>query len=121
MSDVTGPISTLPGDRHKAPDGQMCDNHPDRKAVCRVQGETDSFGSELHDLCQECFDSLKQQSSDRTGKCDWCGKEAKDLRKKRDLDEGRCGPVYDVCGECSRNHDSYQMLRYEDDYENYWD
>ena len=56
MGDVTGPISTLPGSRHDFPDGTMCDDHPDRKAVARVQGETDSFGSELIDMCQECLD-----------------------------------------------------------------
>jgi hypothetical protein len=52
MADVTGPISTLPGSsHHDVPDGMMCDDHPDRPAVTRLQGETDSFGSEMHDLC----------------------------------------------------------------------
>jgi hypothetical protein len=44
MSDVTGPISSLPGSTHAAPTAGMCDDHPDRPAVARVQGETDSFG-----------------------------------------------------------------------------
>lgn len=43
MGDVTGPISTLPGHRHKLPSGATCDDHPDRPAVARIQGETDSF------------------------------------------------------------------------------
>ena len=51
MADVTGRISTLPGSGHKVPDGTMCDNHPDRLATHRVQGETDSFGSEMNDMC----------------------------------------------------------------------
>ena len=50
MAEVTGPISTLPGARHALPAGTMCDEHPDRPAVARVQGETDSFGCELNDL-----------------------------------------------------------------------
>ena len=44
MADVTGPISTLPGSRHRVPDGQSCDTHSDRFAVYRIQGETDSTG-----------------------------------------------------------------------------
>src|SRR3954463_12051043 len=55
MADVTGPISTLPGTGHHLPDGTMCDQHPDRPAVARIQGETDSFGCEMNDLCQECI------------------------------------------------------------------
>ena len=47
MADVTGPISSLPGSGHSVPDGAMCDEHPDRPAVARVQGETDSFGCEM--------------------------------------------------------------------------
>jgi len=38
MADVTGPISTLSGSLHALPDGQTCDQHPDRTAVARVQG-----------------------------------------------------------------------------------
>jgi hypothetical protein len=53
MADVTGPISTLPGAVHRVPEGATCDEHPDRPAVLRVQGETDSFGSETIDYCQE--------------------------------------------------------------------
>jgi hypothetical protein len=47
MGEVTGPISTLPGHSHQVPDGTVCDDHPDRPAVARIQGETDSFGAEL--------------------------------------------------------------------------
>ncbi len=41
MAEVTGPISSLPGAYHSLPKGTMCDEHPDRPAVARVQGETD--------------------------------------------------------------------------------
>lgn len=60
MGDVTGPVSTLPGAGHALPAGTMCDDHPDRPAVARIQGETDSFGSELWDLCEECRDEMQK-------------------------------------------------------------
>lgn len=43
MADVIGPNSYLPGQKIKVPAGAMCDEHPDRPAVCRIVGETDSF------------------------------------------------------------------------------
>jgi hypothetical protein len=103
MSDVTGPISTLQGSQHRIPDGMMCDDHPDRPAVARIQGETDSFGSEMHDCCQECIDEMKQAAKEsRTGRCEWCCTEQTDIRPRRDFEEGMAGRVYDVCGGCVR-------------------
>lgn len=117
MSDVTGPCSTLPGHRSGAPDGTMCDDHPDRRAVARVQGETDSFGSEQHDLCEECLDRYRREAAlDRIGQCDWCKQQATDLRPRRDYEEGMCGPVYDVCGACvKRENDRLRAELEEDD------
>lgn len=100
MADVIGPCSTLPGSRHQLPEGTACDEHRSVPAVARVQGETDSFGAELHDLCQPCLDALKSGMS--SGCCDWCEKHAIDLRSRRDFEEGSCGPVYEVCGDCVR-------------------
>lgn len=125
MSDATGPISTLPGSRHATPDGAMCDTHPDRPAVWRMQGETDSFGSEMHDLCQECLDeSAKHTAEARCGVCDWCKSEATDLRDKRDFEEGMSGPVYRVCGGCVRNESSRLQEEIDDcdlyDYDDDW-
>jgi hypothetical protein len=114
MADVTGPVSTLPGSRHAVPVGAMCDDHPDEPAVRRVQGETDSFGAELHDLCQACIDEMDRHVKEaRTGVCDWCKCDATDLRPRRDLDEGMCGPVYEVCGACVRK----QIDRLNDEYD----
>src|SRR5258706_13894899 len=93
MSDVTGPISTLPGSRHSPPDGAMCDQHPDRPAVARVQGETDSFGSEMVDLCSECLEAEKA-SGPMVGSCDWCDAPDVPLRPRREMSEGEAGPVY---------------------------
>lgn len=101
MADVTGPISSLPGSGHSVPNGTMCDEHPDRPAVARVQGETDSFGCEMIDCCEECrAEMLAAIRADREGTCDWCRRSATDLRDRRDYEEGMCGRVYRVCGAC---------------------
>jgi len=76
----------------------MCDDHPDVPAVARVQGETDSFGCEMYDVCQVCLDEIKSYKPEPAA-CDWCGKVAK-LSPQRDYDEGMCGRVYDVCSPC---------------------
>src|SRR6185312_7339488 len=106
MGEVTGPISTLSGALHAVPDGQKCDRHPRRKAVARIQGETDSFGCELNDMCQQCLDQhrayLKSPAAAerRKGMCEWCKNPADDLRDRRDYEEGMTGRVYRVCGGC---------------------
>ena len=113
MGDVTGPISTLAGTPHDLPDGAMCDEHPDRPAVARIQGETDSFGSELLDCCQECVDEIRaynRSAEARTGECDWCHNDATDLRDRRDYEEGMYGRVYRVCGACSRRYDAEDVI-----------
>lgn len=124
MADVTGPISTLPNSHHDVPKGTKCDEHPDRDAICRVQGETDSFGCEMHDMCQTCLDEhrahLKSPEAEarKTGRCDWCGGDATDLRDARDYDEGMCGRLYRVCGPCIKrvNDEAREELdRYEDE------
>lgn len=108
MSNVTGPTSTLPGYRTSPPTKTMCDKHPDRSAVRRVQGETDSFGAEWYDLCQECTNEIDAHRAEaRCGTCEWCDAEATDLRPRRDYDEGACGRVYDVCGKCVRRELDY--------------
>lgn len=110
MADVTGPISTLAGTTRDVPEGMMCDNHPDQPAVVRVQGETDSFGCEMEDICQQCVDERRayrcseagqaEELEWRTGACEWCKNHVTDLRDARDYEEGMCGRVYRVCGAC---------------------
>jgi hypothetical protein len=123
MSDVTGPISSLPGSTHAA--AGMCDDHPDRPAVARVQGETDSFGSEMHDLCAECLaDHRKHAAEARCGTCDWCKSAATDLRARRDSDEGMYGRVYAVCGACVKRQNERnreELQRYYDACDDYDD
>lgn len=110
MADVTGPISTLAGTSHDVPEGMMCDNHPEQPAVVRIQGETDSFGCEMEDICQQCVEERRayrcseagqaEELEWRTGACEWCGNHVTDLRDARDYEEGMSGRVYRVCGPC---------------------
>lgn len=106
MADVTGRISSLPGSHHSVPSGSTCDEHPDILAVARVQGETDSMGSEMHDLCQACYDEhlaekKRLDGGAFEGSCDRCksGKQVP-LFPWRDSEEGSCGPVYYYCRPC---------------------
>jgi hypothetical protein len=88
----------------------MCDDHDDRPAVRRVQGETDSFGCEYILMCQECLDKFRAyQSSEEatTGCCDWCKSHATDLANRRDSDEGTAGPLYRVCGACRKKDNEH--------------
>lgn len=119
MADVTGPISTLPGARHAVPEGMKCDSHPDRDAVARVQGETDSMGSEMIDMCSECFDNERQSPKvDRAGICDWCREHSAALKDTRDFEEGLCGRVYQVCTPCRQaaRDAAYAELAEQDDF-----
>lgn len=118
----------LPGHRHEVPEGAMCDQHPDRPAVVNVQGETDSFGYETHLMCEECLEedrAYARSEEARTGRCDWCAKDAIDLAWARDYDEGMHGPTYRVCNACRdrveakarREMDEHDLDYPEDDYD----
>lgn len=127
MADITGPISTLPGAIHEVPRSMKCDQHDNRKAVVRVQGETDSFGCEMIDMCQECFDAHKEWKNSpeaaehRKGVCEWCKNPADDLRDRRDFEEGMSGQIYLVCGECVKKENESLAAEYEDSYNDYDD
>ncbi|EKD22696.1 MAG: hypothetical protein ACD_84C00005G0004 [uncultured bacterium] len=103
MCGFTGPISTLPGHAFKVPDEVACDSHPNIIATHRIQGETDSFGSELLDMCSDCYAEHLESAiaiSKELAACDWCDVVAAGLVKTRDYEEGMSGPVYDVCPAC---------------------
>jgi len=93
-----------------------------RRNIARIQGETDSMGSEMNDCCQECSDTIRAHAKEaRTGVCDWCKLQVSDLRPARDYDEGMSGRVYDVCGRCVRKQteEATQWLReYDDEVDN---
>lgn len=102
MSDISrGPVSSMPGSLSSPPAGAMCDDHPEVPAYKRVQGETDSFGCEYHDLCDACVIRIAAAlREEKAGVCSWCNSQAQDLRPHRDLDEGMAGPIYQVCRAC---------------------
>ena len=102
MADVIGPNSYLPGQELKVPESIMCDEHSDRPATHRIVGETDSFGSELIDWCDECFNNYKaaKENPEYNLSCDHCYAVDCKTTATRDPDEGSCGPVYHLCDSC---------------------
>lgn len=123
MAEVIGPCSTLPGRSHDFPDGTVCDQHTDRPAVARIQGETDSFGAELNDMCQECLDQHRKEvaEADHSDTCDWCKQQKPYLRPQRDYEEGMAGRVYEVCDDCIKrvNDEAEAELAARGDYDDY--
>jgi hypothetical protein len=114
MAEVTGPIATLPGALHNLPDGTMCDVHHDRPAVSRIQGETDSFGSELWDCCQECLDDMKKEPP-QPCTCDWCKTPNVITSPMRDYEEGMYGRVYEVCKTCRDQYNKQAQADMDED------
>lgn len=102
MADVIGPNSYRPGQQLKVPDNMMCDEHNDRPATYRIVGETDSFGSELIDWCDECYQKYQQAKTQESEEkyCEICKNMKKYVAKRRDPEEGNCGRVYDMCTDC---------------------
>lgn len=77
-----------------------CDDHDDRLAVVRVQGETDSFGVEYLYMCTECFAEYSADDTPEVTDCDWCKAVDVNVYPTRDYDEGLNGPVYMCCKQC---------------------
>jgi hypothetical protein len=100
-----GPVSSMPGSLHSVPAGTACDRHPQRSAVKRLQGETDSFGAEYLCLCQHCIDEIRAQAAsvrDVEQYCEWHRGLGLDVRTHRDFEEGSSGRLYSVCAPCRR-------------------
>jgi hypothetical protein len=96
----------MPGDVVKFNKGSICVHcstfEVEVPAVVTIVGETDSFGSELLDLCQKCYTAVLEYEPE--DECEWCGKTAP-LHPLRDYDEGLNGPVYQVCKACHKKQD----------------
>ena len=105
MAGVIGSNSYLPGQVLKVPEGMMCDQHDDRPAIMRIVGESDSMGSELCDMCEECKQAYLKHIEDHKEEekhCEICLNNKKDVKPRRDPEEGSCGRLYDMCPECYR-------------------
>lgn len=100
-----GPTTCLPGQQSSIKALVRCDSHPDRLAVKRVVGETDSYGCEYISMCPVCLKANDdyEATADHSGCCDWCKQEKPSLVPHRDFEEGQSGPVYQVCGDCIRS------------------
>lgn len=119
----TGPVSSMPGSLHPFPEGACCDQHSDRLAVKRVQGETDSMGCEYFLACQECYDAYREDiKNGHGGTCDWCKLHFDSgLRTQRDAEEGPAGRVYYVCEGCRKEYNEYWEREAALDYALDWD
>ena len=104
MSATCGP-GRMPGQLCTVPIGQMCDTHSDSQAIYRVISETDMFGSEMVDMCSDCYtqysNEMEASRLERaTGTCDWCNNQSTTLSDHRDFEEGLGGKIYQVCKAC---------------------
>lgn len=105
----------MPGSLHRVPPGRRCDSHPERLAVMRIQGETDSMGAELHDCCAECGVAMQSAiHAPQGGVCDLCHQPQLELRPYRDPEEGAAGRLYDACGSCRSTAHAYHHERDSD-------
>lgn len=107
MADVIGPCPTLPGRAHPLPEGATCDTCEHERQITvaathRIQGETDSMGAELNDMCDACYAAYKEEiaNADTSGCCEWCSNFADKLVNRRDFEEGMSGRLYLVCAPC---------------------
>lgn len=103
MAEVIGPNSYLPGQTLKPKENMTCETHEDRVATHRVVGETDSFGSEIMHLCDECYQEMRQQiekEKETPKQCEICKKMKSDVSLSRDPAEGNYGPLYNMCIAC---------------------
>jgi hypothetical protein len=91
---------SLPGSVHAGKVGAICE-YCNKPATKQLQGETDSFSYEMHDICDECLAATKAKElwyKDHC--CDWCHHSTDNIQPTRDYDEGSNGPVYYVCASC---------------------
>lgn len=104
MAEVIGPNSYLPGQSLKPKKNMVCDEHADREATHRVVGETDSFGSEIMYMCDECYQEMQQQiegQREAPRRCEICKEMKTNVSPMRDPSEGSYGPLYNTCIACA--------------------
>lgn len=115
-------ITKMWGDMCVKCEGDWHEANPEEEAVLPrfpavkiVVGETDSFGSEYHPLCQKHLDADQEKEPWCPSTCDWCKKGADKTSPTRDPDEGSNGPVYWVCSPCKVKMIDHSLE--EEDYE----
>lgn len=111
----------LPGRRlHISSEDAVCDEHLNRHAIIRIQGETDSFGCEYLYMCQECLDEHDKHEEEHEDQCERCDS-TEGVGPYRDPDEGMSGPVYYICSACRAKSNAYhsESVDWYDDDEEY--
>ena len=96
----------------EAPHGSTCEMCK-KDATKIIEGEIDSMGIELINLCDEHYEISKiARNKPISGKCDWCPNLSERLIFTRDYaNEGISGPVSYVCRKCkSEQHKGLQEL-----------
>lgn len=113
-----GPVSTLPGHSSLAEGSEQCE-YCKAPAAKKIQTCTDSFGCEYALVCDEHAAQVRREmNAPRSFDCDWCKKETHGSPISiRDIDEGSCGPVYEVCSPC---RDRYNKRLQEEMERDYW-
>lgn len=127
-------MASLPGQFVSVQDdewGTKCYTHPERDATHRICTESDSFGSEYHNMCDECHEDYKKAKAEREADPEqWetckCGNREPRLISYRDMDEGMHGPVYEHCSVChekwnKRIAEEEAFYDQDDDYDDYDD
>lgn len=118
----------LPGQSVSVEDdewGTKCNWHPEVVATHRICSESDSFGSEYANFCNDCWEErqlaikAKEQDPEQWDSCRKCGENVPRLSSYRDPDEGMHGPVYEACPDCvskfwKRYQEECELL--DDDY-----
>lgn len=124
-------MASLPGQYVSLNDdewGLMCYVHHDRPATRRICTESDSFGSEYHNMCDECNEehiankAAIDADPERWETCK-CGNREPRMIQYRDMDEGMHGPVYEHCSVChakwnKRIEEEDAFFNNDDDYDN---
>lgn len=127
MAHLPGQVVAIKDDEW----GTFCyePGHDDRKAFKRICNESDSFGSEYYNFCEECWDTYqkalekKRNDPEQWEHCRECGAKVPELISYRDMDEGMHGPVYEHCESCHVKMNERISREYEQDYgddDEYW-
>lgn len=98
----------LPGQSFSVKDdewGTKCYTHHEVEATHRICTESDSFGSEFMNLCDECWNAhLAHKEKVKNDESLWetckCGNREPRMIQYRDYEEGMHGPVYEHCSKC---------------------
>lgn len=92
----------IPGEVRRVVDGvERCQHRGcGSMATHEMVGETDSFGSEYYYYCTSHIDRHRIPKY-TVGVCEHCCV-TKEVRMRRDPEEGMNGPLYELCDDCHR-------------------